>query len=158
MRVGEISNLQRTIYNMVYEFINEHQIAWDNYREEKRKESIEEHLKFYPNATDYKGVMPGRSLSFQSFIGTELLIDFWYLASKMESSVPFVHEYWIRSNGVQCIKESGDAETNRKVWSDILTKLVVEYDGEIITRIEWLQDDDCRIENKFIKKNSGVVI
>ena len=151
MRVGEIGNVQRTIYNMVYEFINEHQIAWDNYREEKRKQSIEEHLKFYPDATDFKGIMPGRSLSYQSFIGTDLLIDFWYLASKMESSVPFIHEYWIRSNGVQCIKESVDAEYNRKVWSDILGKFVVEFDGEVITRIEWVQDDDCLIKNKLIK-------
>jgi hypothetical protein len=151
MRVGEIGNVQRTIYNMVYEFINEHQIAWDNYREEKRKESIEEHLKIYPDATDFKGIMPGRSLSYQSFIGTDLLIDFWYLASKMESSVPFVHEYWIRSNGVQCIKESGDAEHNRKVWSDIIGKFVVEFDGEVVTRIEWVQDDDCLIKNRLIK-------
>lgn len=151
MRVGEIGNVQRTIYNMVNEFINEHQIAWDNYREEKRKESIEEHLKFYPDATDYKGVMPGRSLSFQSFIGTDLLIDFWYLASKIEARLPFVHEYWIRSNGVQCIKESGDAETNRKVWSDIIGKFVVEFDGEVVTRIEWVQDDDCLIKNRLIK-------
>lgn len=151
MRVGEIGNVQRTIYNMVYEFINEHQIAWDNYREEKRKQSIEEHLKFYPDATNFNGIMPGRSLSYQSFIGTDLLIDFWYLASKMESSVPFIHEYWIRSNGVQCIKESVDAEYNRKVWNDILGKFVVEFDGEVITRIEWVQDDDCLIKNKLIK-------
>lgn len=151
MRVGEIGNVQKTIYNMVYEFINEHQIAWENYREEKRKQSIEEHLKFYPDATDFKGIMPGRSLSYQSFIGTDLLIDFWYLASKMESSVPFIHEYWIRSNGVQCIKESEDAEYNRKVWSDILGKFIVEFDGEVITRIEWVQDDDCLIKNRLIK-------
>lgn len=151
MRVGEIGNVQKTIYNMVYEFINEHQIAWENYREEKRKQSIEEHLKFYPDATNFNGIMPGRSLSFQSFIGTDLLIDFWYLASKMESSVPFIHEYWIRSNGVQCIKESVDAEYNRKVWSDILGKFVVEFDGEVVTRIEWVQDDDCLIKNRLIK-------
>jgi hypothetical protein len=151
MRVGEIGNVQKTIYNMVYEFINEHQIAWENYREEKRKQSIEEHLKFYPDATNFNGIMPGRSLSYQSFIGTDLLIDFWYLASKMESSVPFVHEYWIRSNGVQCIKESGDAEHNRKVWSDIIGKFVVEFDGEVVTRIEWVQDDDCLIKNRLIK-------
>ena len=151
MRVGEIGNVQKTIYNMVYEFINEHQIAWENYREEKRKQSIEEHLKFYPDATNFNGIMPGRSLSYQSFIGTDLLIDFWYLASKMESSVPFIHEYWIRSNGVQCIKESEDAEYNRKVWSDILGKFVVEFDGEVITRIEWVQDDDCLIKNRLIK-------
>ena len=136
---------------MVYEFINEHQIAWENYREEKRKQSIEEHLKFYPDATNFNGIMPGRSLSYQSFIGTDLLIDFWYLASKMELSVPFIHEYWIRSNGVQCIKESVDAEYNRKVWNDILGKFVVEFDGEVITRIEWVQDDDCLIKNKLIK-------
>lgn len=151
MQVGEISKVQKTIYDMVSKFINEHQIAWDNYREEKRKENIEEHLKFYPDATDYKGVMPGRSLSFQSFIGTDLLIDFWYLASKIEARLPFVHEYWIRSNGVQCIKESGDAETNRKVWSDIIGKFVVEFDGEVVTRIEWVQDDDCLIKNRLIK-------
>lgn len=151
MRVGEIGNVQKTIYNMVYEFINEHQIAWENYREEKRKQSIEEHLKFYPDATNFNGIMPGRSLSYQSFIGTDLLIDFWYLASKMESSVPFIHEYWIRSNGVQCIKESVDAEYNRKVWSDILGKFVVEFDGEVVTRIEWVQDDDCLIKNRLIK-------
>ena len=151
MRVGEIGNVQKTIYNMVYEFINEHQIAWENYREEKRKQSIEEHLKFYPDATNFNGIMPGRSLSYQSFIGTDLLIDFWYLASKMELSVPFIHEYWIRSNGVQCIKESVDAEYNRKVWNDILGKFVVEFDGEVITRIEWVQDDDCLIKNKLIK-------
>lgn len=151
MRVGEISNVQRTIYNMVNEFINEHQIAWDNYREKKRQEQVEEHLKFYPDDVNYKGIAPGRTLSMQSFVSSDLLIDFWYLASKMEARLPFVHEYWIRSNGVQCIKESGDAETNRKVWSDIIGKFVVEFDGEVVTRIEWVQDDDCLIKNKLIK-------
>ena len=151
MQVGEISKLQKTIYDMVSKFINEHFIAWENYREEKRKESIERHLKFYPNATNYNGIMPGRNLSFQSFIGTDLLIDFWYLASKMELSVPFIHEYWIRSNGVQCIKDNEDAETNRKVYSDIIGKFIVEFDGEVVTRIEWVQDDDCLIKNRLIK-------
>lgn len=151
MQVGEISKLQKTIYDMVSEFINEHLIAWENYREEKRKKSIEEHLKFYPNDTNYNGIMPGRTLSFQSFIGTDLLIDFWFLASKMELSVPFLHEYWIRSNGVQCIKTDEDAEINRKVWSDIIGKFIVEFDGEVVTRIEWVQDNDCLLKNKLIK-------
>lgn len=151
MRLGEISKVQKAIYDMVYEFINEHSIDWDNYREEKRKKSIEEHLKFYPDATNYKGIMPGRDLSFQSFIGTDLLIDFWYLASKMELSVPFIHEYWIRSNGVQCIKNDEDAETNRKIWSDIIGKFIVEFDGKVVKRIEWVQDNDCLIKNKLIK-------
>jgi hypothetical protein len=52
---------------------------------------------------------------------------------------------------VQCIKESVDAEYNRKVWNDILGKFVVEFDGEVITRIEWVQDDDCLIKNRLIK-------
>ena len=158
MRVGEISKAQKTIYSMVYEFVNEHQIAWDNYREEKRKESIEAHLVFYPDDVNYKGFAPGRALSMQSFISFDLLIDFAYLAEEMESGQPFRNEYWIRSNGVQCVRNDVEADANSRVWSDILTKLVVEYDGEVITRIEWLQDDDCRIENKLIKQNNGAVI
>ena len=69
----------------------------------------------------------------------------------MELSVPFIHEYWIRSNGLQCIKNNEDAETNRKVYSDIIGKFIVEFDGEVVTRIEWVQDDDCLIKNKLIK-------
>lgn len=153
MRVGEISYAQMTIHNMVREFVNEHMIEWDRVREEKRLESVEHFKKIYP-LSDYKGIAPGRSLSLQSYIASDLLIDFMYLAESIEVGNPFLKEYWIRSNGIQCINSRKDVSDNRAVWNDVLAKFIVEFDGKKIVRIEWFQDNDCLLQNKLITDDS----
>ena len=65
----------------------------------------------------------------------------------------FFHEYWIRSQGTQCIKNENDVEVNRRVWKDIVAKILVEFDGEEFTKVAWFQDKDCKLENYFIKDN-----
>lgn len=140
------------IHGMVDEFIREHQIKWDKVREEYRLKTKEEWLKVYPNSA-FDGHHLGRSLSLQSHLGSDLLIDFTFLALKVEKKAPFIHEYWIRSQGVQCIKDENDVEVNRRVWKDIVAKILVEFDGEKFTKVAWFQDKDCKIENYFIKNN-----
>ena len=140
------------IHGMVDEFIREHQIKWDKVREEYRLKTKEEWLKVYPNSA-FDGHHLGRSLSLQSHLGSDLLIDFTFLALKVEKKAPFIHEYWIRSQGVQCIKDENDVEVNRRVWKDIVAKILVEFDGEKFTKVAWFQDEDCKIENYFIKNN-----
>lgn len=140
------------IRNMVDDFIREHWCAWDRTREEYRLKTKEEYLKVYPNS-NFDGHTLGRSLSLQSYIGSDLLIDFVYLALRAEKKEPFVQEYWIRSQGVQCIKSREDVEDNRRVWSDIVAKILVEFDGEKFTKVAWFQDEDCKLENFFIKDN-----
>lgn len=140
------------IHGMVDEFIREHQVKWDRVREEYRLKTKEEWLKVYPNSA-FDGHHLGRSLSLQSHLGSDLLIDFTFLALKVEKKAPFIHEYWIRSQGVQCIKDENDVEVNRRVWKDIVAKILVEFDGEKFTKVAWFQDKDCKIENYFIKNN-----
>ena len=140
------------IHGMVDEFIREHQVKWDKVREEYRLKTKEEWLKLYPNSA-FDGHHLGRSLSLQSHLGSDLLIDFTFLALKVEKKEPFIHEYWIRSQGTQCIKNENDVEVNRKVWSDIVAKILVEFDGEEFTKVAWFQDKDCKLENYFIKDN-----
>ena len=149
MTLGE--TLHR-IHGMVDEFIREHQVKWDRVREEYRLKTKEEWLKVYPNSA-FDGHHLGRSLSLQSHLGSDLLIDFTFLALKVEKKAPFIHEYWIRSQGVQCIKDENDVEVNRRVWKDIVAKILVEFDGEKFTKVAWFQDKDCKIENYFIKNN-----
>ena len=140
------------IHGMVDEFIREHQVKWDRVREEYRLKTKEEWLKVYPNSA-FDGHHLGRSLSLQSHLGSDLLIDFTFLALKVEKKEPFIHEYWIRSQGTQCIKNENDVEVNRRVWSDIVAKILVEFDGEEFTKVAWFQDKDCKLENYFIKDN-----
>ena len=141
-----------TIHRMVDEFIREHQIQWDKVREEYKEKSRQEYLKIYPDSS-FEGHTLGRPLSLQSYIGSDLLIDFAFLALDAEKKEPFVREYWIRSQGTQCIKSESDVEANRSVWSDIVAKILVEFDGKEFTRVAWFQDEDCKLKNSFIKDN-----
>ena len=79
-----------TIRGMVEEFIREHQIQWDKVREEYKEKSRQEYLKIYPDSS-FEGHTLGRSLSLQSYLGSDLLIDFAYLAFKAEQKEPFIH-------------------------------------------------------------------
>ena len=137
---------------MVDEFILEHQIQWDKVREEYKEKSRQEYLKIYPDSS-FEGHTLGRPLSLQSYIGSDLLIDFTFLALDAEKKEPFIREYWIRSQGTQCIKNESDVEANRNVWSDIVAKILVEFDGKEFTKVAWFQDDDCKLKNHFIADN-----
>ena len=143
-----------TIRRMVDEFIREHQLKWDRIREEYKEKSRQEYLKIYPNSS-FEGHTLGRPLSLQSYIGSDLLIDFAFLALEAEKKEPFIREYWIRSQGTQCIKSESDVEANRNVWSDIVAKILVEFDGKEFTKVAWFQDKDCKLENSFIKDNEN---
>ena len=141
-----------TIHGMVDEFIREHQLKWDKIREEYKEKSRQEYLKIYPDSS-FEGHTLGRPLSLQSYIGSDLLIDFAFLALEAEKKEPFIREYWIRSQGTQCIKSESDVEANRNVWSDIVAKILVEFDGKKFTKVAWFQDEDCKWKNSFIKDN-----
>ena len=141
-----------TIRRMVDEFNREHQLKWDKIREEYKEKSRQEYLKIYPESS-FEGHTLGRPLSLQSYIGSDLLIDFTFLALEVEKKEPFVREYWIRSQGTQCIRNESDVEANRNVWSDIVAKILVEFDGKEFTKVDWFQDDDCKLKNRFIKDN-----
>ena len=143
-----------TIRRMVDEFNREHQIQWDKIREEYKEKSRQEYLKIYPDSS-FEGHTLGRPLSLQSYIGSDLLIDFAFLALEVEKKEPFIREYWIRSQGTQCIKSESDVEANRNVWSDIVAKILVEFDGKEFTKVAWFQDKDCKLENSFIKDNEN---
>ena len=143
-----------TIRRMVDEFNREHQIQWDKIREEYKEKSRQEYLKIYPDSS-FEGHTLGRPLSLQSYIGSDLLIDFAFLALEAEKKEPFIREYWIRSQGTQCIKSESDVEANRNVWSDIVAKILVEFDGKEFTKVAWFQDKDCKLENSFIKDNEN---
>ena len=143
-----------TIRRMVDEFIREHQPKWDRIREEYKEKSRQEYLKIYPDSS-FEGHTLGRPLSLQSYIGSDLLIDFTFLALEAEKKEPFIREYWIRSQGTQCIKSESDVEANRNVWSDIVAKILVEFDGKEFTKVAWFQDEDCKLKNSFIKDNEN---
>ena len=143
-----------TIHGMVDEFIREHQLKWDRIREEYKEKSRQEYLKNYPDSS-FEGHTLGRPLSLQSYIGSDLLIDFTFLALEAEKKEPFIREYWIRSQGTQCIKSESDVEANRNVWSDIVAKILVEFDGKEFTKVAWFQDEDCKLKNSFIKDNEN---
>lgn len=143
-----------TIRRMVDEFIREHQLKWEKVRGEYKEKSRQEYLKIYPNSS-FEGHTLGRPLSLQSYIGSDLLIDFTFLALEAEKKEPFIREYWIRSQGTQCIKNESDVEANRNVWSDIVAKILVEFDGKEFTKVAWFQDKDCKLENSFIKDDEN---
>ena len=149
MTLGETMHKIRL---MVDEFIREHQWEWEKVREAYKQKTKEEYQKFYKS--DFEGFSLGRSLSFQSHVGTDLLIDFVFLALESEKKQPFVREYWIRSHGTQCIKNDEDARINRDIFHDILGKIRVKFDGEEFTDVSWFEDEDCLLINKFIKNGN----
>lgn len=124
-----------TIRSMVSSFVDTHSVEWEEIR---NKDKVN------------KGYSTGVPLSMQSHISSDLLIDFISLASASTYDTPFIREYWVRSQGVQCINSVGDARLNKKIWNDVVAKFIVVYDGANFTTIEWFQDDDCRINNKLI--------
>ena len=128
-----LSDALKTIRAMVNNFVNHHDIEWEKYKEEHA----------------YGGEL---FISFQSYIGTDLLIDIIYLVEQWEKGEPFTQEYWIRSQGTHCVKNAEEAEAVRKAFgSDILAKIKVCFDGEKFTNIEWIYDKDCVIKNKFLE-------
>lgn len=128
-----------TIRNMVKDFVEQHDAIWDEVRSADKER---------------KGYSPGDSLSMQSYIGSDLLLDFVSLASASTYDEPFVREYWVRSMGIQCINSVEDAKLNKNVWNDVVAKFIVVFDGHNFTTIDWFQDEDCRIKNNLIYDDS----
>lgn len=128
-----------TIRNMVKDFVEQHDAIWDEVRSADKER---------------KGYSPGDSLSMQSYICSDLLLDFVSLASASTYDEPFVREYWVRSMGIQCINSVEDAKLNKKVWNDVVAKFIVVFDGHNFTTIDWFQDEDCRIKNNLIYDDS----
>ena len=124
-----------TIREMVTNFCNEHSTDWLKLNEEYKKDHG------FSRGADY--------LTMRSFVGTDMLIDFAYLARDVELGGPFTNEYWIRSQGTQCIRNDKDREVNR-CFGDIVAKIVVVYDGNEFTDIHWIEDEDCLLKNKFL--------
>lgn len=124
-----------TMRNMVDTFVSMNDLAWEKYREKYKAEH---------------GFEIGRSLSLQSYIGTDLLIDLAYLAYEVEKGEPFTREYWIRSMGTQCIKDEEDKELVRNAFGDILGKFSLTFDGKLFQDIHWFEDEDCLIENAIL--------
>ena len=122
---------------MVNDFINTHERDWEKANEEYKAQH---------------GFHRGpQSLSLQSYIGSDLLIDFIYLAKDVEEKVPFTNEYWIRSMGTQCIRTEQDKEDNN-VFTDVLAKISVTFNGEEFTDIHWVEDEKCLIHNRLLEE------
>ena len=83
-----------------------------------------------------------------------MLIDFVYLAAAIEKGEMFVREYWIRSNGTQCIKSVEDVQANRSVWNDVVAKIIVVFDGKEVTMVDGSKTRTARIKNTFIKDDT----
>ena len=125
------------LQKMVDSFTSVNYNSWEKFRENYEKEH---------------GFRIDRPLSMQSYIGSDLLIDFAYLAQESELRVPFVREYWIRSQGVQCIRDDEDRENNNKVWGDVVGKIHLEFDGQFFQNIGWFEDEKCQIKNRLIEE------
>lgn len=121
--------------NMVDSFVSRHYDDWDEIRAEYR-------LKH--------GFDLGVSLSMQSYVGSDLTIDMAYLAKDIEERDSFVNEYWIRSQGIQCIRNESDREANDPVWGDVLGKFRVIKDGDDIS-FEWFEDEKCKVRNRLLE-------
>lgn len=132
-----IGNALIMMRSMVDSFVCYNDLAWDKYRDKYK----EEH-----------GYEIGRTLSMQSFLGSDLTIDLAYLARDIEELPSFTNEYWIRSQGMQCIRNEYDRQCNGKVWGDVLGKfkVVKTEDGEI--NFEWFEDESCLVHNVLIDK------
>ena len=131
---------QMMLRAMINDFLNEfsHQRQWEKIN------------------TEYKeahGISKGsESLSMQSYIGSDLLIDFIYLAQDAEAGEPFINEYWIRSMGTQCCRTESAKEAVRGAFRDILAKISVTLDGKEFTDIHWIEDEECLIKNNFVEE------
>ena len=139
MEKKTLSYILLTLRAMVSEFISEfsHQKQWEEFNEQYKK--------------DHGFYCASNHLSLQSYIGSDLLIDFAYLAQDMEKGEPFVNEYWIRSMGTQSCRSEYDKECAR-TFRDILGKISVTFDGNEFTEIKWVEDKDCLIKNRFLEK------
>ena len=121
---------------MVDSFVCLHWTQWEDIRAKYKAEH---------------GFEKGPALSMQSYIGSDLTIDLAYLAKDIEERGDFTNEYWIRSQGIQCIRTDEDRDANSRVWSDILGKFKVTKSGEDIT-FEWFEDEQCLVKNILIEK------
>lgn len=132
----EIGKALITMRNMVDSFVSLGWSQWDRINDEYKRTY---------------GYPKGPSLSMQSYIGSDLTIDLAYLAKDLEERMSFTNEYWIRAQGIQCIRTEEDREANEKVWHDILGKFKVtkSEDGEIT--FEWFEDESCQIKNSLLK-------
>ena len=120
---------------MVDSFVNRHWNQWEDYRDKYKAEH---------------GYDKGVSLSMQSYIGSDLTIDMYSLANDIEEKDAFVNEYWIRSQGIQCIRDEEDRKANDSVWSDVLGKFTITKNGDDIS-FKWIQDEKCLVNNTLIR-------
>lgn len=128
-----------TLRKMVDSFICRNDLQWDKYCEQYEKE--------------HNGISIGVPLSLQSYIGSDLTIDMCVLAQWMEEYPSFTTEYWIRSQGTQHITTENDAKCVRDVFRDILGKIRITRDSDGEVTLEWIQDEDCLINNVLVKEN-----
>ena len=131
----KISEVLITMRDMVSSFVSRHWCEWDDYRDKFKAEH---------------GYEKGVSLSLQSYVGSDLLIDMAYLVRDIEEQEAFTNEYWIRSQGVQCIRSERDREINA-IWSDVLGKFTVTKDAAGFT-FAWIEDDQCLVKNQLLKE------
>jgi hypothetical protein len=120
---------------MVDSFINRHWTDWSDLNDRYKAE----------HGFD-KGAS---SISLQSYIGSDLTIDMACLAKDIEERESFTNEYWIRSRGIQCIRNEEDRENNR-IWSDVLGKFTVTKSGDDIS-FAWIEDESCLLKNTLIR-------
>jgi hypothetical protein len=136
--MAEIHNTLLTMRNMVDSFVCRHFDQWEKVRKEYE---------------DKYGFSLGSPLSLQSYIGSDLTIDLVYLAKDLEERMAFKNEYWIRSQGMQCIRTKEDRDANERVWSDVLAKFTIEKKADGSVEFQWIEDDKCRVKNTLLKDN-----
>ena len=131
----KISEVLLTMRNMVDSFVNRHWSQWEDYRDKFKAEH---------------GYEKGVPLSLQSYVGTDLLIDMPYLVRDIEQHDYFTNEYWIRSQGTQCIRSDKDRENNA-LWGDVLGKFTITKDATGFS-FAWIEDDQCLIKNQLLQE------
>ena len=134
--MAEIGKALITMRSMVDSFISVHDLQYSK----KEDKYFKEH-----------GFHDGpQSHSLKSYICSDLTNYIAYLAKDIETRGDFTNEYWIRSQGLQCIRNEEDRQAN-KIWHNILGKFSVTKKGEDIT-FAWIQDEDCKLENSLLKE------
>lgn len=133
-----LGDLLVSLRNMVDTFVAYNGLAWEKYQKQYENEH---------------GFSIGVPLSLHSFLGSDLLIDFAYLAKEVENHEAFVREIWLRSQGTQCIKSDEDRQNCRRAFGDIVGKIGFEFDGERFYNLRWIDDEDCRIRNILVKED-----